>query len=224
MEKQIEIVEAIRARKSIRAFLPQPVPKQILEEVLELAARSPSWGNTQPWEVIVIGGETMEQVKEALLQAARAEVSSNPDIPYPRFAEPYISRRRDLGYKLYQILGISREDRKAREEWALQGIRFFDAPNGLVFCLDEELGMWSLLDLGLFSQSVMLAALAFGLGCCSLATVVGYPGVLRETLDIPDKKKIVYGMAIGYPDWQHPANKLESPREPVASFARWRGF
>lgn len=220
----MEIAEAVKVRKSIRAFQPRPVPKQVLAEILELAARSPSWGNTQPWEVTVIGGEIMEQVKEALLQAAGSEVSPDPDIPYPTFDEPYLSRRRDLGYRLYQVLGIDREDRKGRQEWALQGSKFFDAPNAFVFYLGEELGPWSLFDLGFFAQSVMLSALAFGLGSCPLAAVVRYPQVLRRILDIPDKKKIVCGLAIGYPDWQHPANKLASPREPVTSFTRWCGF
>ncbi len=220
----MEVVEAIKARKSIRAFLPQPVPKEVLEEVLELAVRSPSWANTQPWEVVVIGGEVMQQVKEALVQAASSGVPPNPDIPFPRFEEPYTLRSRDLGRKLYEVLGISREDREARAEWARRGNKFFDAPNVFIFCLDEALGAWSMLDLGLFSQSVMLAAVTFGLGTCSLAVAGTYPQVLRKILGIPDNKKIVYGMAIGYPDWQHPANKLESPREPVASFAQWCGF
>jgi nitroreductase len=220
----MEIAEAIKARKSIRAFLPRPVPKQVLEEILELAARSPSWGNTQPWEVTIIAGGVMEQVKEALLQEARSAVVPDPDIPYPSFGELYRSRSRDLGSRLYQLLGISREDKQRRQEWGLQTSKFYDAPNALVFYLDEELGPWSLLDLGLFTQSVMLAALAFDLGSCSLAAVAGYPQVLRRILGIPDNKKIVCGMAIGYPDWQHPATKLESPREPVSSFTQWHGF
>lgn len=220
----MEIVEAIRARRSIRAFRPQPVPKQVLAEVLEVATRSPSWANTQPWEVAVIGGEIMDEVKAALVEAATSGVSPAPDIPQVRFAEPYTSRSRELGSRLYQVLGISREDRERRQEWALRGQRLFDAPNALVFYLDEALGQWSLFDLGLFSQSVMLAALAFDLGTCSLAVVASHPQVLRRILGIPDKKKIAFGMAIGYPDWQHPANKLESPREPVASFTRWHGF
>lgn len=220
----MEIVEAIKARKSFRAFLPQPVPKQVLEEILGLAARAPSFANSQPWEVTVIGGEVMEQVKEALVELARAEVPLEPDMPYSRFAEPYISRIREDGRMLYQILGIEREDKEARKEWTLRGRKFFDAPNGFVFYLDEELGQWSLFDVALFAQSVMLAALAFGLGTCPLAAVVGYPYILRGILGIPDKKKIICGMAIGYPDWQHPANKLESPREPVAGFTQWCGF
>ena len=166
----------------------------------------------------------MEQVKDVLLLLAGSGASPDPDIPYASFPEFYHSRRRDLANRLYHLLGISRENKKGREEWILQGNKFFDAPNGLIFYLDGELGPWSLFDLGVFSQSVMLASLAFGLGTCSSAVVVGYPQVLRGILGIPDEKKIVLGMAIGYPDWQHPANKLKSPREAVASFTQWRGF
>ena len=220
----MELVEAIRARKSIRGFLPEPVPKQVLEEILELAARSPSWGNTQPWEVAVIGREVMGQVKAAFLQAITSGEPPNPDIPYASFDEPYVSRSRALGTRLYQLLGIGREDREKRQEWALRGRIFFDAPDGLIFYMDKGLGEWSLFDLGIFSQSIMLAAVAFGLGSCPLAAVMGYPDILRSILDIPDTKKIVYGMAIGYPDWQQPVNTLESSREPVSSFTQWRGF
>lgn len=220
----MELVEAIKTRKSIRAFLPRPVARSVLADILELAARSPSWRNTQPWEVAVIGGDIMDEVQAALIEAATSGVSPAADIPQVSFAEPYISRSRDLGYKLYQVLGISRENMEKRREWALQGLRFFDAPNGLVFYLDEELGPWSLFDLGLFSQSVMLAALAFDLGTCSMGDVGHYPQVLRRILGIPDKKKIAFAMAIGYPDWQHPANKLLSPREAMASFSQWHGF
>lgn len=220
----MELIEAFRARKSVRAFLPTPVPRPMMEEVLELASRSPSWGNTQPWEVTVIGGKVMEQLKDVLFQVAESVASTEPDIPLFQFAEPYQSRRRDLGYRLYQLLGIERSDKKARSEWDLQGSRFFNAPNGLVFYLNKELGSWSLFDLGMFFQSVMLAALSFGLGTCPLAQGIFYPAVLRGLLNIPEDKTIVCTMAIGYPDWQHPVNKLESPREPVESFTRWCGF
>ena len=224
VEEQMEVVEAIKTRKSIRGFLPRPVPKQVLENILGLAARSPSWANSQPWEVTVIGGEIMEQVKEALFQETRSGATPDPDIPDPQFSELYRTRTRDLGYRLYAALGIKREDKKAREEWALQGVKFFDAPNGLILYLDRELGPWFLLDLGLFLQSITLVALTFGLGTCPLAAVVRYPKVLRKILGIPDEKMIVCGIAIGYPDWQHPANNLQSPREPVEVFTQWHGL
>lgn len=220
----MELVEAIKTRQSIRAFLPRPVPRTVLAEILELAAHSPSWSNTQPWEVAVIGGETMNEVKAALVEAATSGASPVSDIPQVSFAEPYTSRSRELGLRLYQVLGIDREDREKRQEWVLQGQRFFDAPNAFVFYLDESLGPWSLFDLGIFCQSVMLAALTLNLGTCSMAAVVRYPQVLRRILGIPDRKKIVLGMAIGYPDWQHPANKLVSPREAMASFTRWHSL
>ncbi len=220
----MEIVEAIKTRKSIRAFLPHPVPKETIEQVLELAKRSPSWANTQPWEVAVLGGEVMVQVQQALAQAASSGMTPSPDIPFPRFPESYIARRRSIGSRLYELMGINREDRQARLEWARKGNRFFDAPNGFIFYQDRELSPWSMLDLGLFSQTLMLAAVSFGLGTCSLAAAAPYPAILRQILGIPEEKKIVYGMAIGYPDWQYPANKLQSPREPVSSFARWYGF
>ena len=220
----MEIVEAIKTRKSIRSFLPQPVPKQVLEDILGLAACAPSWANSQPWEVTVLGGEIMEQVKEALFQETRAGVTQDSDITWPQFPEPHRTRIQNLGFRLYEALGIEREDKEARKEWSYRGAKFFDAPNSLIFCLDRELSPWSLIDIGLFLQSVTLAALTFGLGTCPLAAAVRYPKILRRLLSIPDDKMIVCGMAIGYPDWQHPANKLQSSREPVEVFTQWHGF
>ncbi len=220
----MELVEAIKARKSVRAYLRRPVPKEVLEQVLALASRSPSWANTQPWEVCVIGGEVMTRLKDALFQAATEQRPADPDIPYPTFAEPYISRSRDVGRRLYDALGITRENRVAREAWGRLGNKFFDAPNGVIFYLDKSLGQWSILDLGMFAQSVMLSALAFGLATCPLAAVVRYPQILRSTLDIPENKKIVFGVAIGYPDRGHPVNVVETHREPPSVFTQWRGF
>lgn len=220
----MEIAEAIKSRKSIRGFLPQPVPKEVLEEVLRLASHSPPANNRQPWEVAVIGGEVLKQLKQALFEAAKSGIPPDHDIPEPPPPELYLNRSRDLARRLYGILGIAREDREAREQWALLRIRFFDAPNALIFYQDRRLGLVSLLDIGLFLQSIMLAALAFGLGTCPETSVVSYPKILRRILNIPDEKIIVGGIAIGYPDWQQPANKLESPREPLESFARWHGF
>lgn len=220
----MEIVEVIKTRKSVRGFLPKPVPQPVLEEMLALAGRSPSWANTQPWEVTVIGGEVMEQLKAALVQAMTSGTPSAPDLPYPRFDEPYLSRARDSGRRTQELLGIGREDKEKRDQWTLKGYRFFDAPNGLIFCLDEKLAQWSLLDLGLFIQSLILVAWSLGLGTCPLAAVAGYPQVLRSTLGIPDNKKITYGMALGYPDWPSPVNKRETPREPLSNFTRWCGF
>ena len=220
----MEVIEAIKTRKTIRAFLPEPVSREVLAEVLEVARRAPSWANTQPWEVAVLGGEVMGEVKAALIDAATSGETPGSDIPQIKFEDPYLARSRGLGFGLYEVLGIGREDREKRQEWALQGRKFFDAPSALIFYLDAVLGTWSMLDLGLFAQSVMLAALNFGLGTSSLAVVAAYPKILRRILSIPESKKIAFGMAIGYPDWSHPANKFQSQREEVENFATWHGF
>lgn len=220
----MDLVEGIKTRKSVRAFLPRPVPRETLEQILELAACAPSWSNTQPWEVTVIGGDVMKELQNTIFQMANSGVTPSPDIPFPRFPEPYVTRSRNLGSQLYTVLGINREDREARLAWARQGNRLFDAPNGFIFDIDRQLGPYSILDLGLFCENLMLAAAGFGLGTCALAAGVLYPAVLRSLLGIPEAKQIVFSMAIGYPDWQHPVNKLTSQRDPVASFTRWCGF
>ena len=217
----MDIIETIKIRKTIRAFLPKPVSKEILEELLEAARHSPSWANTQPWEMAVLGGDVIGEVKAALIDVATSGETPGSDIPQVRFEDPYLSRSRGVGAGLYEALGIGREDQEKRQEWALQGRKFFDAPAALIFYLDANLGTWSMLDLGLFAQSVMLAALNFDLGTSSLAVVAAYPKILRRILSIPESKKIAFGMAIGYPDWEHPANKFQSKREEVDNFAHW---
>ena len=166
----------------------------------------------------------MDQVKEALVKQVSSGVEIHYDIPSPVLPDLYRNRTRDLAWKLYDILGIKREDKEKRNDWALQGVRFFDAPNGIIFYIDRVLHTWSILDTGLLMQTVMLAALKYGLGTCPQGIVVGYPELIRNILDIPESKLLVCGIAIGYPDWDHPANKFISPREPLETFITWHGI
>jgi len=220
----MDLNEAIKARRSIRGFLPKPVPISVLKDVLELAARAPSGVNTQPWEVAVLGGEAMKKVGEAMLEAGRSGVVPEPELnPFP-FPEPYFSRQRDVGYRLYEVLGIERSDKVARQAWALRGLNFFDAPNGVVVYLDQCLNDFSLFDVGLFCQTFMLVSTAYGLGTCPEGAAVQYPWILRDILGIPETKKLVCGIAVGYPDMEHPANKLQTPRLPLEEFVQWHGF
>ncbi|MFH1381369.1 MAG: nitroreductase [Chloroflexota bacterium] len=222
----MDVVTALKTRKSIRGFLPRPVPRETLEEILKIACRAPSGANTQPWEVAVVGGEKMKELKDAIYQAAKSGVAEMSDFThgYHGQKEPYLSRQREVGFGLYGLLGIKREDRQRREEWGLQGRRFFDAPNALVLYLDKDLGPLTVFDVGLFAQSITLTALTFGLGTCILASVARFPNIIRGMLGIPPEKKIVCGIAIGYPDDAHPANKLESTRAPLSEFTKWYGF
>ena len=226
----MEIVEAIHHRKSIRAFKPKSVPQEILKEIMELALRAPSWANTQPWEFAVVSGRKLEEIRGAFVE--RVEEPPNPDIPRPReFPEPYDTRRRVLGRKVFELKGISREDKEKRRWWQLQGLRLFEAPCVIYIYIDRSfylqgdgLNIWPIFDCGLVAENIMLLATKYGLGTIAQIQAVGHPGVLRKVLGIPDSKLIVVGLAIGYPDWDDPINQLRSEREPLDNVSTWYGF
>lgn len=220
----MDLIETIKSRKSIRAYKPIPVPQEILRELMEVSLCAPSFANTQPWEFTVVGGKVLDQLREAMVDKAASGARPNFEIPWPSFPELYRNRSRELGFSLYAALGIAREDREGRKEWELQGLRFFNAPNAIIFYIDKALNAWSILDLGLLMQTVMLAAQHCGLGTCLQAAVVGYPEIIRKVLNIPESKLIVVGMSIGYPDWEHKATKFRSNREPLEKFATWMGI
>ena len=220
--KAAEFLEVIKDRRSMRSFRPDPVPKEVLQQVLEAAIRAPSWSNTQPWEFTVVGGKLLERLKGVLFEKASAGVPPNPDIPFPTFQDPCLQRSRENGKKFFETLGITREDKARRMEFSLSMSKFFGAPNGIIVYIDRELGPYSILDAGIAIQNLLLAAHCIGLGACPEAAVVTYPDVLREMLGIPVSKKIICGVAIGYPDEAAPINKHRSPRDPLDVFVTWR--
>ncbi len=228
----MDITEAIRNRKSIRAFKPDAVPQEILVEIMELALRAPSWANTQPWEFAIVSGKKLEEIGQAFIEKAKALERMHPDVAAPQeFPEPYDTRRRAIGRKLFEIKGISREDREQRISWGLQGLRLFGAPNVIYIYTDrsfyfqgDSLNVWPVFDCGLVAENIMLLATKYGLGTVPEIQAVAYPEVLREVLEIPDSKLIVLGIAIGYPNWDDSVNQLYSERDPLDKVAKWYGF
>ena len=228
----MDIVEAIHQRKSIRAFKSDPVPKEILKEIMGLALRAPSWGNTQPWEFALVTGEKLEEIRQAFVAKAAAAEEDNPDIPRPReFPQPYDTRRRVLGRKVLELKGISRDDKEKRKWWLLQGLRLFEAPCAIYIYIERSfyqqgdgLNIWPVFDCGLAAENIMLLATEYGLGTIAQIQAVVYPDVLRKVLEIPDSKLIVLGIAIGYPDWDDPVNQLRSERESLDDVSTWYGF
>lgn len=219
----MDLIEAIKARRSIRAFKPDPVPREVLHQLIEVARWSPSWENIQPWELTVVGGAKMQELRRALEAVADEEPA--PEIPWPHFDEPYLSRRRSLGYRIvFDILKIAREDREGRRRWRIYGLGFFGAPNAIIITVDRSLNEWSIFDAGMMAQTLMLAAQHFGLGTVPQAAPIMYPRVVRDITGIPDAKLLVVALAIGYPDWDNPLNGFEREREPVDGFTRWCGF
>jgi len=219
----MEATEAIRNRKSVRAFLDKPVPDRVITEILECARWAPSGANTQPWHVAVLTGETKRQLGDALAKRRADGEKPLPDYDYypTQIEEPYIARKYACGRALYSALGIERKDIEARKaQWA-KNYHCFGAPVALLFFIDAILAKGSWVDTGMFIQNVMLAARSHGLETCPQAALAEYPDVARDLLNIPDSKKLICGIALGHADYDDPSYQYRTDREPVDNFTRW---
>jgi nitroreductase len=219
-----DFAEIVRSRRSIRRFLPTPVPRDTLLALLDLAARAPSGVNTQPWQVHALSGESKDGLSAAILAAY-----DTPDVErhgeyayYPAdWQAPYLGRRRETGLALYAQLGITKGDTaRMCSQWA-RNYLFFDAPVGLIFTADKCLGQGSLIDYGGFLQTLMLAARAYGLHTCVQAAFCEYHAIIKPRLEIPDSQFIVCGMSLGFADPDAPENALTLPRVPASDFTRF---
>ncbi len=221
----MDVVEAIKRRKSIRNYKATPVPKQVLWELLTVARRSPSALNTQPWEITVVSGEVLENIKKGNLEKLAAGVMPAPEVPESRFQDKYRQRQVGLAIQLFQLMGIAREDKEKRAEWIKRGYYFFNAPAAIFITMDKSLdALYSRFDLGAIAQTICLAALNYGLDTCIHGQGVSFPDVVRKYAGIPESKRLEICISIGYPDGDFPANKLESMREPLENFVTWCGF
>ncbi|EWY41006.1 P-nitrobenzoate reductase NfnB [Skermanella stibiiresistens SB22] len=231
MHDQLSAIDAVRGRRSIRAFTSQPVPKETVELILEIASRAPSGTNMQPWKVHVVAGAARDALSAELVAAhhdpagAEAGETGAEYRYYPAdWFEPYLGRRRKVGWDLYGMLGIAKGDKPAMARQHGRNYDFFGAPVGLFFTMDRKLERGSWLDLGMFMQNVMVVARGVGLDTCPQAAFIKFHGIIRRHLDIPEGEILVSGMALGHADPDAPENKLETDRAPPAEFARFHGF
>ncbi len=220
--------EVIRARHSVRAYLDTPVPRALVEDILSIAARSPSGTNTQPWNVHVVAGDVLQR----LITAVCAVFDANPEHCEPgydevylrQYGEPYQSRRRQLGKALYGLMGIGKGDTAAMLAQRRRNFLFFGAPVGLLFTIDRSFGRGSWADVGMFMQTLMLAARARGLDTCPQAYWVDYESVVAPVIGWPENQRLVSGMALGYADPDAPENRLVSERAGIGEFAVFHGL
>lgn len=213
---------ALHGRRSIRAFLPRPVEPALVRRLLAAAARAPSGTNMQPWRVHVVTGAARERLCGAVVEAHLAgQAEPDPDYAYypPQFFEPYLSRRRKVGWDLYGLLGITKGDKERMRQQHGRNFRFFDAPVGMIMTIDRRLEIGSWLDYGMFLQGLATAAVANGLGTCAQAAFAQHHRTIRGVLPIGEGEVVVCGMALGHPDWTAPENQLVTERVPVEEFA-----
>lgn len=219
----MELREAIASRRSIRDFLPDPVPGEVIRRVLADASRSPSGGNVQPWHVDVVAGELLQKIKDTMSAVPEAEQAPEYDIYPPSLWSPYRDRRFKCGEDMYALLGIARNDRAARLRWFARNYQFFGAPLALFVSVDRRMGrpQWS--DLGMFLQTVMLLLRDEGLDSCAQEAWSVYHREISGFIGIPDERMLFCGMAIGKRNPEHPVNRLVTDRAPLEEFARFHG-
>jgi nitroreductase len=218
--------DALRTRRSVRAFLPTPVPRETVQAILEVAARAPSGTNTQPWKVHVLTGPSKAALSAAIKAAyddpAERARHTEEYAYYPtEWRSPYIDRRRKVGWDLYSLLGIGREDKLRMHAQHGRNYDFFGAPVGLMFSIDRVLQQGSWLDYGMFLQSIMVAARGRGLDTCPQAAFTQYHRIISAHLALSEHEMVVCGMSLGHADPAAVENTLHTEREPVTGFARY---
>jgi len=218
--------DAITSRHSMRAFLPTPVPRETVEDILRLAARAPSGTNTQPWQVHVLIGAARQRLSDRIcaIHEDPAELARHEreyDYYPKEWTSPYLDRRRKVGWDLYALVGIAKTDREAMHRQHGRNYRFFDAPVGLIFSIDRAMGQGSWLDYGMFLQNLMVAARARGLHTCPQAAFTQFHRVIAEELSFKPEQMLVCGMALGYADPAAVENGLVTERADLSEFVRF---
>ena len=228
----MDVIQAIKERKSIRAFKPDQVPLDLLKEILELAMRAPSWANTQPWEFAVVTGEKLKSIQDGFVKRGAADLENlQSEVPRPYdFPEPYISRIKKMQVK--EMRGRTSElTPEEMKERMLVNFRHYGATTCIYLLIgknylkqEQGINVWGMYDSGSVVQNIMLLAVNYGLGTIAQAMAVVYPDIIHEELKIPQNKLIALGIAIGYPDWDNDVNEDFRDREALDTMAKFYGF
>jgi nitroreductase len=220
----MELLQGLTTRRSIRGFKSTPVPEEVLKQLLEAASHSPSYTNTQPWEVAVVTGAKRDQLSKILYGLTSSGVASSSDIPAPtQWPTELANRSSEHSARRFRVLEIERDDAKGRNELRLLNYQLFGAPCVLFLFMDRTLSEWSTFDMGLFAQTLTLAAHDLGLGTCLQASLTHYPDAVRDFLGLPQNKKLMLGISLGYPDPTAKLNSYQSSRKSLDEFVKWYG-
>lgn len=219
----MDIIEAIKNRRSVRHFLEKEVSAEVINNILEAARWAPSGVNAQPWHVAILGPKTRQNISNDIIHARETGQAENPDYHYypDIWVEPYKSRRKACGLALYSALNIAYGDNDRRKEQWYKNYYFFDAPCALIIYIDKNLCQGSWMDLGMFIQNIMLSARAFDIETCPQAALAEYPDIIRSHLKLSPDYNIACGISLGYADWSDPVNQYRTTREEVETFATW---
>ncbi|KFG90928.1 Nitroreductase [Sphingobium herbicidovorans NBRC 16415] len=227
-EESAVLSRLLAERYSCRSYRPEPVSRPEIERMLEIAQMSASWCNSQPWQVIVTEGAGTERLRQLLFDQAAADAAASggpvfaPDFPFPTaYRGVYKERQREVGWQLYESVGIAFGDRVASGRQVLENFRLFGAPNALIVTSPRDLGTYGAIDCGLYVGSLLLAAQSLGLGMIPQAALAIYGPLIHEHFNVPDDRMVVLGASFGYPDEAHPANSFRSRRASIADAVEW---
>ena len=213
--------QLLRERYSCRAFLPQQVDTATITRMLEIAQRTPSWCNSQPWQLVITRGPGTDRFRAALLDYAAAH-KAEPDFAFPReYRGVYLERRRECGFQLYESVGIARGDRAASARQTMENFRLFGAPHAMIITTDEALGVYGVLDCGAWVNNFMLAARSLGIASIAQAALGRHPQFLRSYFGLPADRLVVCGMSFGYEDGAHPVNRFRTSRAALDQVVSW---
>ena len=218
----MEFERVVRERYSCRQYQKTPVARESIRRILELAQQTPSWCNCQPWQVLLVTGEALEQFRLALHAHAAQGLPARPDFPFPtRYEGLYRERRKICGVQLYQALGIGREDKSAAAQQSLENFRFFGAPHVALITTEQDLGVYGAVDCGLYVANFMLAAQNFGVASIAQAALASYPDFIRGHFGLPVHRKLVCGISFGYAEPVHPINSYRTVRATEQEATIW---
>ncbi|MBU2643225.1 nitroreductase [bacterium] len=219
----MNLTEAVRQRRSIRQFLDKPVPESLIKEILTDALWAPSWGNTQPWEIVVVSGDVLATFKRENISALDTGQAFSPDVTIPEVWPASLKKRyKDVGKSVLGSLEIAREDLEGRGKYYRQMFSFFDAPVLLMFLVDRDVSLeYAMLDIGSIMQTVCLLAQDKGLGTCILAASINYGKIAHKLLQVPDNKRFVIGTSLGWPDTEAQVNQFARERGELDEFVKW---
>jgi len=218
----MEALECIKTRYSARGFKPKPIPRNVMNQILEAVRNTPSYTNTQPWEVVVVSGKKKDELSKVIFALAKAKAPTSPDLPMPKgWPAAHDARGHEHGARRLATLGIERGDEAGRENLRLLNFEFYGAPCVVFLFMDGSLEEWSIFDMGLFAQNFILAAHSQGVESVLQASLTNYAPQIKKFLGVAESKKLIIGISLGYPDNEAKLNKYRSLKQKPAEFTKW---